>query len=272
MVKRILIGLVALVVVAYLAVLGGIFLFQRQLQYEPGGPVVTLAETSLTGVEEVAITGPDGGVVHGWYHPPAPGMATILFYKGNSKTFGTEHARYERWVADGYGFLAFDYRGFPASPGEINQANILSDSLAAFDWLAAKQDHILIWGRSLGSGPATYVASLRKADALLLETPYTSTGAVGAERYWYLPIALLMQDQFPLDQWLKSVEEPVMVAHGTGDRTIPVHHGEDVFKQAPNPKELWIVPDAGHSDLWGLGLADRAEAFFAGVEGAGTQA
>lgn len=272
MIKRILVGSVAFLVVAYLAVLGGIYVFQRQLQYEPGGAVVTLAETSLTGTEEVTITGPDGGVINGWYHPPAPGMATILFYKGNSKSFGAEHERFERWVADGYGFLAFDYRGFPASPGEISQANILSDALAAYDWLSARQDRILIWGRSLGTGPATYVASQRQADALLLETPYTSTAAVGAERYWFLPIGLLMHDQFPLDQWLKSVEEPLMVAHGTGDRTIPVHHGEAVFKQAPNPGEIWIVPDAGHSDLWGLGLGDRAAAFFAAIAGAATRA
>ena len=105
-------------------------------------------------------------------------------------------------MADGYGFLAFDYRGFPGSPGEVTEENILADGLAAFDWAAAKGFPVVLWGRSLGSGPATYVASLRDADALLLETPFDSAVAVAADRYGFLPVGLLMPDQFPVDQWI----------------------------------------------------------------------
>src|SRR5690606_37859594 len=183
--------------------------------------------------------------------------------KGNSKSFSEEHERFEQFVADGYGFLAFDYRGFPASPGEISQANVLADALAAFDWLDTGTDApILIWGRSLGSGPATYVASQREAAALLLETPFLSAVNVAAKRYPILPVGLVMQDQYRNDLWIGDVAEPVFVAHGTADRTIGVSNGKRLYALAPNPAGLWIVEEADHSDLWDAGIWSQAEPFF----------
>src|SRR5690606_23355887 len=180
----------------------------------------------------------------------------------NTGSFTAEHERYEQFVADGYGFLAFDYRGFPASPGEISQDNILADALAAYDWAAATGFPLVIWGRSLGSGPPTYVASQRDAEAPGLETPSHSAGGVAAERSPYLPVYWTMQDQFPVHQWIVDVSEPVMVAHGTADVTIDVSNGERLYELVPNKDELWIEPGAGHSDLWARGIWPRAEAFF----------
>ncbi|SMQ75671.1 hypothetical protein SAMN06295905_2377 [Devosia lucknowensis] len=260
--RRLLITLLVLVVLGYAGVVAYMYVNQRALQYSAQGPVFSLADTLLTGAEDVAIDS-DASVVNGWYQPPREGMPVILYYKGNSKSFSEEHERYEQFAAAGYGFLAFDYRGFPASPGEISEAGILDDALAAFDWLRARTDApILIWGRSLGSGPATYVASQRDAAALLLETPFLSAVTVAAERYPILPVGLVMQDQFRNDLWIKDVAEPVLVAHGTADRTIGVSNGERLYALAPNPDELWIVEGADHSDLWAAGIWTHAVAFF----------
>jgi len=259
--RRLLIAVLGLAVLAYAGVVAYMYLNQRALQYDAQGEITALADTALAGVEEVSIPS-GGGTLYGWYHPPRPGMPLIVYYKGNSGSFTYEHARYEQFVADGYGFLAFDYRGFPTSPGEISQDNILADAVAAYDWAAARSDAILIWGRSLGSGPATYVASQRDARALLLETPFLSAVTVAAERYPYLPVHWVMQDQFPSNEWIAGVAEPVLVAHGTADTTIGVSNGERLHALAPNRDELWIVPDAGHSDLWDAGIWSRARPFF----------
>ena len=253
-------------VLAYLGVLGFIYFNQRALQYFPHGRLLDLSETQLTTAELVSIPTADEGLLAGWYAPPAAGMPTILFFRGNAHSFSSEHERFEAFVADGYGFLAFDYRGFPGSPGQISEANILADGLAAFDWLAAKPDPILLWGRSLGSGPATWVASRRDARALFLETPFDSAVAVGAARYPFLPVGPLMLDQFPVDQWIGDVSEPVFVAHGSADGTIGVVHGQRVYDLAPVKGGIWIEPGADHSDLWGRGLWDRARAFFTALE------
>lgn len=259
--RRVLVTLLALAVLAYAGVVGYMFVNQRTLQYDASGEITALAAAGLAGAEQIDIASSDGSVT-AWYQPPRPGMPIIIYYKGNSGSFTYEHERYAQFVADGYGFLAFDYRGFPTSPGEISEANILADALAAYDWVAERHDDILIWGRSLGSGPATYVASQRDAQALLLETPFLSAVTVAAERYPYLPVGLVMQDQFRSDEWIRDVSEPVLVAHGTADTTIGVSNGERLYALAPNPYELWIVPGAEHSDLWAAGIWSHARPFF----------
>lgn len=260
--RRLLLALLILVIAGYVGAVGYMYFNQRGLQYSARGEVLALGDTQLSNAQDVAIASGTTRV-NGWYQPPRQGMPVIAYYKGNSKSFSEEHERYERFVAEGYGFLAFDYRGFPASPGDISEANILADAIAAFDWLDALTDApILIWGRSLGSGPATYVASQRDAAALLLETPFLSAVNVAAERYPILPVWQVMQDQFRNDLWIADVSEPVLVAHGTADRTIDVSNGERLYDLAPNPDALWIVEGADHSDLWNAGIWDQAKAFF----------
>ena len=259
--RRILVVVVVLVAVAYAGVIGYMYANQRALQYDAHGPVINLADAALPGAEDIAVPVGDE-VVNGWYQAPRAGMPLIVYYKGNSGSFTDEHERFEQFVADGYGFVAFDYRGFPASPGTISQPGILEDATSLFDWAAAKGFPIVIWGRSLGSGPSTYVASVRDAEALLLETPFLSAVTVAGERYPFLPVSLVMADQFPVNEWIVTVDEPVLVAHGTADTMIDVSNGERVYALAPNKDELWIEPGAGHSDLWDRGIWNHAKPFF----------
>lgn len=259
--RRGLFALVILLALAYAGAVGYMYFNQRALQYSPAGDIIALSATTLGAAEQVTIPSGDASVT-AWYQAPQPGMPVILYYKGNTGSFTEEHERYEQFVAAGFGFAAFDYRGFPTSPGEITQDNMLEDSLAVFDWVAAKGASIMIWGRSIGTGPATYVAGRRDAKALLLETPYLSAVSVAAERYPILPVNLVMLDQFPSNAWIKDVAEPVLIAHGTADRTIGVSNGERLYALAPNPYDLWIVPDADHSDLWDAGIWGQAQPFF----------
>ncbi|MEO6396119.1 MAG: alpha/beta hydrolase [Devosia sp.] len=251
--RRIAITLVVALVLAYLGGMAALYVLQRGFQYDPEGRVIELSETTLRNTALVVIPTSDDATVTGWFAPPAAGKPLIVYYKGNADSFSSEHIRFEAFAEDGYGFLAIDYRGFPASPGEITQQHVLDDAIAAFDWARAKGYPLVIWGRSLGSGPASFVASEREAQALYLETPFDSAVSVGQERYWFFPVGLLMKDQFPVDQWILKVEEPVFVALAQADKTIPYHHGQRAYDLAPNKAGLWIEEGAGHSDLWKAG-------------------
>lgn len=266
--KRIAIGVVVVGALAYLGILGGLYFLQRDFQYDRSGRMFALSETKLTAAEQVSIPSADGAQLTAWYQAPQPGKPVIMYFRGNAQSFSREHVRYEAFVADGYGFLAFDYRGFPGSPGEVTQANVLADAEAAYAWLEAKGLPIVLWGRSLGSGPATYVASRHDVEALALETPFLSAVAVAADRYGYLPVGLLMHDQYPVNEWIGGVDEPVWVGHGTADTTIGVSHGERVYDLAQNKDELWIVQDADHGGLWDAGIWDEVKAFLQRVEAA----
>lgn len=260
---RIFLGLLAVAVVGYVAVIGYMYVNQRALQYDADGEITPLAEANIAGAEAVAIPVSDD-VVNGWHAPPTEaGKPLIVYYKGNSGSFSAEYERYAQWVADGYGFVAFDYHGFPATPGTISEEQILEDAIAAYEWAAEQGYPLVIWGRSLGTGPATYVASEEQAEALLLESPFLSAVSVAAERYSFLPVGWVMLDQFRSNEWIADVDEPVYIAHGTADRTIDVSNGERLYELAPNPAELWIVEGGTHSDLWDRGLWGEAKAFFA---------
>ena len=264
--RRIVGGLVVVAVLGYGGVLAYVYVDQRALQYEAGGKMFALSETTLKHAQVVSIPSGEGSGLAAWYEAPQPGKPLIVYYRGNALSFSREHARYEAMEADGYGFLAFDYRGFGGSPGDISQEHVLQDALAAFDWAAAKGFPLVIWGRSLGSGPATYVASERRADALYLETPFDSATAVARDRYWYLPVDLLMEDKYPVDQWIEKVDEPVFVAHGTADTTVGVQHGQRVYELAPHKAGLWLEEGADHDDLWTRGEWAKAKGFFGQVE------
>ncbi|SDG75746.1 alpha/beta hydrolase [Pelagibacterium luteolum] len=268
MLKRIVIGVVALVVIVYGGLLAYLYANQRAFFFNPTGEVF---DPELIGLDAEIVTIPttENETITGWYAPPDDGMDTILYLKGNSGSFSSEHARFTAFVDAGYGFLAVDYRGFPLSPGTITQDNILADAIAAFDWLAERQDSIAIWGRSLGASPAVWVASQRDAEALLLETPFYSAVSVAAERYPYAPVAWLMLDQFRSNDWIAAVDEPVFVAHGTADRTVSVGNGERLYAEVPNPYDIWIEEGADHGDLWARGIWERAQAFFTDTQQGG---
>ena len=259
-------AIAVIVVLGYLTALGVLYVKQRDFEYAPGSQVIALADTALKGAQAVAIPTTDDATVNGWYQAPTPGKPVVLYYKGNADSFSSEHERFEAFVKDGYGFLSFDYRGFPESPGSISEQHVLDDALAAYDWLKAKGSPIVVWGRSLGSGPATYVASRRSPEALLLETPFLSAVDVAFDRYPYMPVYWLMQDQFPVKDWIGQVKAPVYVVHGNADQTIDVHHGRAVYDLAPNKYGLWIVDGADHGDLWKDGIWEKAKVFFTDVE------
>lgn len=261
MLKRIAIGVFALVLVIYGGLLAYLYVNQRAFFFFPAGEIFEIADVGLE-AELVTISTSNGETVTGWYGAPAPGMPVILYLKGNSQSFSSEYERFAAFQADGYGLLSFDYRGFPLSPGEITQDNILADALAAFDWAASKGDPVLVWGRSLGASPAVWVASQRDVPALLLETPFYSAANVASERYPYVPVGLLMLDQFPSNQWIRDVGAPVFIAHGTADTTISVGNGERLYGEAPTPYALWIEDGADHGDMWARGIWERAKAFF----------
>ncbi|WP_196260553.1 alpha/beta hydrolase [Pelagibacterium limicola] len=263
-VRRISAGAVIVLVAVYVGVLAYLYVNQRAFFFAPTGDVFEIAEVGLEG-EVVTIPTSNGETITGWYGRPAPGMPVILYLKGNSQSFSSEYRRFAAFQADGYGFLSFDYRGFPLSPGTITQDNILADALAAYDWVADKGDPIMVWGRSLGASPAVWVASQRETPALLLETPFYSAVSVAAERYPYVPVGLLMLDQFPSNQWIGEVGAPVLVAHGTADSTISVSNAYRLYEEIPVTYDLWIEEGAGHGDMWARGIWERAKAFFADV-------
>ena len=112
----------------------------------------------------------------------------------------------------------------------------------------------MVYGESLGTAVATYVAAERPAQALVLEAPFTAALDIAAATYPWVPTKLLMRDPFLSRENILRVDEPVLIVHGTDDKVVPVEMGRSLFALAHEPKELAIVEGATHSDLWDRGL------------------
>ena len=246
-----LLGLLATAFATWLCAAGYLYVHQRQILY---ANKATIDAPDIRGLptEDVRIRTPDGETLQAWYEAPKPGQPVILFLHGQGASLTNGKWRYLRMHKQGVGYLALAYRGFSQSTGTPSEKGLEIDSLAAYDWLKAKgfkDGDIVIHGHSLGTGPATYLATQRHARALILEAPFTAASDVGAERYPYIPVAFLMKDKFLNRERIGQIHMPVLVAHGDRDTVVPFSDGERLFSLANSPKVFIRMRGSGHSTM-----------------------
>ena len=122
----------------------------------------------------------------------------------------------------------------------------------------------MLWGESLGTGVAIALAADKPVGRIILQSPFTSTADIGAARYWYVPVRLLMKDQFHSDLRIGKVTAPALVMHGDADRVVPIALGERLYAMIKAPKKFVRFPGAGHLDLSAHGANEVAREFIAG--------
>ena len=252
-------------IAAYGGIVGGLYLFQRRLLYRPNAtrPVLDEGLTRL-GVIEVELVTVDGLTLFSWYIPPPVGRPVILYFHGNGGNIGYRGERLQRFAQQGYGVLLAEYRGYGGNPGEPCERGLFTDGEAAFDFLAdsgIRPDHIVLWGESLGSGVAVYLAATRKVGAMVLEAPFTSVAAAAQHRYPFVPAIYLVHDRFDSRSRIRQVVAPLLILHGERDRVVPVSHGRALLAAATAPKEGWFSPVASHENLARFGALEAAIGF-----------
>lgn len=248
--------------VAYCAIAGLMYLYQRDLVFRPFGTLTDPAENGLVEVAADRAQMADGTRIAVWHKPPArPGLPTLLYFHGNGGNLTHRAKRYRQVVDSGIGLYAPTYRGYAGADGDPSEEALISDALEHFDRLHAGTNDIIVYGESLGTGIAVAVAQQRDAGALILEAPYTAAVDVAAATYPWLPVRTLMRDPFPSRERIKAVNEPLLIVHGRNDTVIPFEHGEALFALANHPKELKVFENGGHNDLWTRGLWPAAMQF-----------
>ena len=165
----------------------------------------------------------------------------------------------------GFGVMFLSYRGYGASTGSPSEAGLISDANAAYDWLIKNSipaSKIVLVGELLGTGVAVQLAAHRAVAAMALEAPFTSTADVARLSYWWLPVGLLMKDQFKSIDYLKDVHAPLLVLHGSDDRLIPLEMGESFYAAANEPKEFVAIPNGTHGSIFSEQVWQREIDFF----------
>jgi fermentation-respiration switch protein FrsA (DUF1100 family) len=259
---------IAIIVAAgYLAGLVLLFVKQRAMLFPiPTAERTAPAAAGLQEAEEHVLSTSDGEKVIVWHVPPRPGRAVVLFFHGNGDSLAGLVGRFKAITADGTGLVALSYRGYAGSSGAPSEQGLLRDAAAAYSFATALYDvqRIVAWGFSLGTGVAVAVASEHPVGKLILEAPYTSIADVASSHFWYIPVRLLMRDQFRSDERISHIAVPLLIIHGTQDNTVPIVFGEKLFALAHEPKRLVRIPGGGHDDLDSFGATDIARQFVNG--------
>jgi hypothetical protein len=249
---------------AYLAILLYMYVQQRSLQYFPGREGTAPEQLGLSGVSEHRVATPDGETIVLWQAEPKPGHPTILFFHGNGGEISGRQDRMAFYQAQGFGALFVSYRGYGGSTGSISEQGFMTDALTAYDFLRARgvpPEKIAAVGESLGTGVAVQLAAQRPVAALVLEAPFTAAVDVAAEIYPWLPVRLLMKDQFISRDHIGKVKTPLLIIHGDADRVIPVKQGRALFAMANEPKKLVILSGESHDAISGPEALSREAEF-----------
>ena len=251
---------------AYLALVGSLYWFQRSLQYFPDVALVHPRDVGLHGFSTVNLTAADGTGLVAWYAPPAGNNPAIVYFQGNAQGIAARRERFKLFNDHGYGVLALGYRGYSGSEGSPSEPGLLQDGRAALAFLKSKgieAARTVFYGESLGSGIAMQLAAVDDTEpgAVILEAPFTAASDVASRHYWYVPVSLLMKDQFRSIDHAPQVGAPVFVMHGDADQVVPLEHGRTLFGAITAPKEFLQVPGGGHVDDLTLHIWQRMQAF-----------
>jgi hypothetical protein len=241
--------LVALV--CYVGLVAVMYLAQRKLMYFPYAARMAPADADFPQAREVDLKAADGVRILAWTVPPKPGKPVVLYLHGNGGSVAHRVPRFRKLVDDGTGLVALSYRGYGGSDGNPTEDGLIADGRAAYDFARATwpDAKIVLWGESLGTGVAVALAGEKDVAAVILEAPFTSTADVAFSAYPFIPVRLLMKDQFRSDDRIGKVKAPVLVMHGARDRVVPFRMGERLFALANEPKQFVRFADGGHEDL-----------------------
>ncbi len=203
--------------------------------------------------EEIVMKANDGATIHGLLlktknHP----RGIILYFHGNRNNLS-------RWAHEcayltnyGYEVFVVDYRGYGKSTGLRNEANFYADAYLAYQHckLNFPTEKIIAYGRSLGTGPACWLAANANLQALVLETPYTQFTDLIEQKMLGFPMRWFLDYRFDNLQQLKNIEEPVLIVHGTRDKLIPISHAQTLSKVCKHPySNLVVVKGGDHNNL-----------------------
>jgi hypothetical protein len=239
-------------------------LLHRYFIYIPDRARVDPKDAGLERVEEVVFRAADGTKLIAWYLPAQVGRPTLLYFTGNSGNTANRASKIKAIAGDGYGVFMLNYRRYGGSEGRPSESRITADAVSAYDTLrglgVAPHD-IVAYGESLGTAVATRLSLQRHVEGLVLEAPFTSIVDVGKLMWKYFPLDFIMADQYRTIERIGAVTAPVFIVHGGRDAVIPLDQARHVFHMAAEPKNMVVVPQAGHNDLFERGAWEKVRFF-----------
>ncbi len=204
-------------------------------------------------IEDVWFRAEDGVALHGWWmrHPAAQG--TLLCCHGHSGSIAHRIDLYHGLRHFRMNLLAFDYRGYGRSGGTPSEKGLFRDVRAAYDTLVGDlgeaAERVVLFGQSLGGAVAIDGALHRPVAGLVVQSSFIDLKAMARNAYPHVPLHVIARNQFRNLGKVEELAVPKLFVHGAADPRIPPSHSRALYARARAPKELLVVPGAGHHDV-----------------------
>lgn len=202
--------------------------------------------------EELNFETDDGANLNAIHFKVENPKGVILYFHGNAGDLSRWGIIAEYFVEKQYDVLIMDYRTYGKSTGKLSETVFYKDADLFYGYLKKRYDEkdITLYGRSLGSGIATYLASKNKPKQLISETPYYSILDVAEERFPMFPVKSLLKYKFLSFEFIQKVSCPITMFHGTNDRVVPYTSAEKLYEVAPKQQTVFVTIEGGsHGDL-----------------------
>ena len=239
------------IILGYLALVAIVYLVQEFFIFKPEKLRADFQYKYDAPFEELFFDIEPGVRINGLHFKTQKPLGLILYFHGNSRSI-KGWAKYAKdFYRYNYDVVLVDYRGFGKSTGKRSEHDMLKDMQFVYDTLAIEytEHHIIVYGRSLGSGFAAKIASDNKPRYLILDAPYFSFRKVIERFLPILPIRYLLRYHLRTDKWIRHVNCHTYILHGTRDWLIPISNSEKL--QAINPHRITLIriQGGGHNNL-----------------------
>jgi len=245
-------NIVLIVLVAYVVISIALYYLQDYLLFKPEKlPEDFQFHYENQKTQEYNLETRDGATLHGLRFRVKEPKGVVLYLKGNSKSIKGWGKFAVDFTRHGYDVFMLDYRGFGKSTGKRSQKAIKRDLQVVYNKIKERvsEDKIILYGRSLGSGFAAKLASMNNPKMLILDAPYYSLTKVTARYMPFMPLSILIKYPLPTHKWLKYVQCPIHIIHGTNDKLIPYKTSVKLSQIKPKLTRLYTVIGGGHKDL-----------------------
>jgi len=235
-------GLAGLAVLVYVALCIVLFATQRSLIYFPQ------AGSAAPGTRQFVLA-IDDAFVRVTTSSAKPGSNAVVYFGGNAEDVSLSLPLLRAAFPDDTPYL-LHYRGYGGSTGKPSEAALIADAIVLFDAVHTAHRKVVVVGRSLGSGVAVRLASLRPVQRLVLVTPYDSLQNLAASQYPYFPVRLLLRDKFESWRYVAGVTAPASIIAADNDEVIPRANTESLYRRFPaGAATLRVVHGAGHNTI-----------------------
>jgi pimeloyl-ACP methyl ester carboxylesterase len=201
--------------------------------------------------EEVFLKPEEGAEINALLFRVPNSKGVIFYFHGNAgamDSWGEVNETFEKY---GYDLFIFDYRGYGKSTGPLSEAAFHRDGKFLYEYLLTQypENKIVVYGRSLGTGFATKVASVTNPKLLILETPYYSFQSVCRHYFPFLPVSVILRYKIHTNLWITKVNTRIILFHGTADVVVPYKESVKLSKLLKKHDIFVTIPDGAHSDL-----------------------